>query len=144
MENSNNFIKGKNFIIGNNNIITHDPLFSIIKNTNNINDLFEKIEKHKTSLRKEKEHIINKIFLLLIPLLGFTTFLITAIISNATKLIFLFFILSLIPGVPISYFFKKLEKLSPKIKSTEELVIEIYKLVILDKIKEKEPTKEPL
>jgi len=125
-----------NQIKGDNNIITTDPLLILINNSDSLHTLINKIENHKKNLRKEKLKIIDKIFLLSIPFLIFFILLIAAITGNHIKFTLIFMGLTFIPGILLANQFKKLEELAPKIKSTEELLIEIYKFVILNKIYE--------
>lgn len=123
-----------NQIKGNNNIITTDPLLILINNSDSLHTLINKIETHKKNLRKEKLKIIDKIFLLSLPFLIFFILLIAAITGNHIKFTLIFMGLTFIPGILLANQFKKLEELAPKIRSTEELLIEIYKFVILNKI----------
>ena len=127
-------------IRGNRNVVITDHLLAFIGKCDNLQDLLEEIKSYRNRLRKEKSKIINNIFLLSAPLIFFLMFVAAALTANSIKFTIFFMILTAIPAIFISNQFKKLDELSPEIKSAEGLLIEIYKLIILDKIKkDKQP-----
>ncbi len=122
-------------ISGNRNIVTNDPLLALVSNCKDLGSFLKEIESYKDNLKKEKSRIINMIFSLSIPLLWSFIGFLAALNINSIKCTAISVAFTIILAIFLSKQFKKLEGLSLKIRSAEELLVEIYKLILLDKIK---------
>lgn len=134
--NSHNNISGKNIIIGNNNIITDNHLLSIIKNNKTNEDLISEVDKLKQEIIRQKISATNKALFLIYILIFILAIFFSSILSK-NHILALITIPFIIPTFKIPKYINHISSLKLYLSSADEIVKEIYKLTIIDKIKNK-------
>ncbi len=133
------FIKGKynKQIFGNNNIITDNYILELVRSFDDEKLIIDRLFEYKDDLIKKREKEMDWVFFWSIPFVFSLSFFIAAMFEKVLLFTALFYVTLFLSVFLIAKHIRKIININIPLKSVNELIIEIYKLIIIKQIKEK-------